>query len=67
MSSEPIRGPVAGTLPTYDRTTINSWGDVGFKRAVEATGRRKLVMTALWTEAAKAGPVRSPDAVQPLP
>ncbi len=33
-----------------DRTQINSWEDVEFKRAVEATGRRKLVMTALWTE-----------------
>jgi len=33
-----------------DRTTINSWEDVEFRRAVEATGRRKLIMTALWTE-----------------
>jgi nicotinamidase-related amidase len=37
--------------PTYDRTTINSWEDVEFRKAVEATGRRKLIMTALWTEA----------------
>ena len=37
--------------PTYDRTTINSWEDVEFKKAVEATGRKKLIMTALWTEA----------------
>jgi nicotinamidase-related amidase len=42
---------VLGAYPAYDRTTINSWEDVEFKRAVEATGRRKLVMTALWTEA----------------
>ncbi|MFM5923556.1 MAG: hydrolase [Novosphingobium sp.] len=42
---------VLGHLPTYDRTTINSWEDVEFKQAVEATGRRKLIMTALWTEA----------------
>lgn len=42
---------VLGAYPTYDRTTINSWEDVAFKRAVLATGRRKLVMTALWTEA----------------
>jgi nicotinamidase-related amidase len=34
-----------------DRTTINAWEDVEFRHAVEATGRRKLVMTALWTEA----------------
>ncbi|MBZ5796402.1 hydrolase [Burkholderia contaminans] len=37
--------------PTYDRTSINSWEDVEFRKAVEATGRKKLVMTALWTEA----------------
>lgn len=42
---------VLGDYPTYDRTTINSWEDVEFRRAVEATGRRKLIMTALWTEA----------------
>lgn len=38
-------------LPTYDRTTINSWEDVEFVKAVKATGRKKLIMTALWTEA----------------
>jgi nicotinamidase-related amidase len=38
-------------VPTYDRTTINAWEDIEFRRAVEATGRRKLIMTALWTEA----------------
>lgn len=37
--------------PTYDRTSINAWEDVEFRKAVEATGRKKLVMTALWTEA----------------
>jgi nicotinamidase-related amidase len=33
-----------------DRTSINSWEDVEFRRAVEATGRKKLIMAALWTE-----------------
>lgn len=42
--------------PTYDRTTINSWEDVEFKKAVVATGRKKLIMTALWTEACLAFP-----------
>ncbi len=42
---------VLGTYPTYDRTSINSWEDVEFKRAVVATGRKKLIMAALWTEA----------------
>lgn len=42
---------VLKNLPTYDRTTINSWEDVEFRQAVVATGRKKLIMTALWTEA----------------
>lgn len=42
---------VLDKVPTYDRTTINSWEDAEFRKAVEATGRRKLIMTALWTEA----------------
>jgi nicotinamidase-related amidase len=40
-----------GDVPVYDRTTINAWEDVEFRKAVEATGRRKLVIAALWTEA----------------
>jgi nicotinamidase-related amidase len=36
---------------SYDRTTINAWEDEGFVRAVKATSRKKLIMTALWTEA----------------
>lgn len=47
---EPLQ-QVLGDLPVYDRTTINSWEDREFKKAVEATGRKKLVITALWTEA----------------
>lgn len=42
---------VIGDLPTYDRTSINAWEDTEFKQAVKALGRRKLIMTALWTEA----------------
>src|SRR6516164_11796380 len=33
-----------------DRTTTNSWEDIEFRAAVHATGRRKLVLCALWTE-----------------
>jgi nicotinamidase-related amidase len=33
-----------------DRTTVNSWEDIEFVQAVRATGRRKLVFCALWTE-----------------
>ena len=42
---------VLSEVPTYDRTSINSWEDVEFVKAVKATGRKKLIMTALWTEA----------------
>ena len=38
-------------VPVYDRTTINAWEDIEFRKAVADTGRRKLVMAALWTEA----------------
>lgn len=47
---------ILGSYPTYDRTSINSWEDVEFKKAVLATGRKKLIMTALWTEACLAFP-----------
>jgi nicotinamidase-related amidase len=33
-----------------DRTTVNSWEDTEFVQAVRATGRRKLIICALWTE-----------------
>jgi nicotinamidase-related amidase len=33
-----------------DRTQINAWEDIEFRNAVEATGRKNLIMTALWTE-----------------
>jgi nicotinamidase-related amidase len=42
--------------PEIDRTQINSWEDADFRRAVEATDRKKLIMTALWTEVCLAFP-----------
>jgi nicotinamidase-related amidase len=36
--------------PPLDRTTVNSWEDTEFVQAVRATGRRKLILCALWTE-----------------
>src|SRR5258707_7986049 len=46
----PLR-KILDKFPTYDRTTINAWEDIEFRKAVKATGRKKLIMTALWTEA----------------
>ena len=41
---------VLDTVAPYDRTSINAWEDEDFVRAVRATGRKKLIMAALWTE-----------------
>lgn len=38
-------------VTSYDRTTINAWEDKEFYEAVKATGRKKLILAALWTEA----------------
>jgi len=43
-------------VPSYDRTSINAWEDKEFYEAVKNTGRKKLVMCALWTEACLAFP-----------
>lgn len=43
-------------VETIDRTSINAWEDLEFVRAVKATGRKKLIMTALWTEASLSFP-----------
>lgn len=38
-------------VPVYDRTSINAWEDKEYYEAIKATGRKKLIMAALWTEA----------------
>ncbi len=53
-ANQPTIHQLAGVLDgieAIDRTTINAWEDVEFVDAVKATGRKKLLMTALWTEA----------------
>ena len=44
-----LAGLLADDKP-LDRTTVNAWEDIEFLQAVHATGRRKLVLCALWTE-----------------
>src|ERR1700723_3324355 len=44
-----LAGLLADGKP-LDRTTVTSWEDIEFVQAVHATGRRKLVLCALWTE-----------------
>ena len=41
---------VLDDVPIIDRTSINAWEDQDFVAAVKATGRKKLIMAALWTE-----------------
>jgi nicotinamidase-related amidase len=44
-----LAGLLADDKP-LDRTSVNSWEDAEFLDAVRATGRRKLIFCALWTE-----------------
>jgi nicotinamidase-related amidase len=46
-------------IDPIDRTTLNAWEDDAFRSAVEATGRKKLIMCAIWTEVCLAFPVLS--------
>src|SRR5436190_2946256 len=36
--------------PIVERSSMNSWDDAGFRQAIEATGRKNILMTGLWTE-----------------
>ena len=42
---------IFGDQKPIDRTSINSWLDRNFRGALEQTGRRKIVLAGLWTEA----------------
>src|SRR5262245_34037916 len=33
-----------------ERTSMNSWDDEGFQKAIKATGRKNIMLTGLWTE-----------------
>jgi len=33
-----------------ERSSMNSWDDAGFRKAIEATGKKNIIMTGLWTE-----------------
>ncbi|QNS08261.1 hydrolase [Streptomyces xanthii] len=44
------------SVPEIDRTGVNSWEDADFRAAIEATGRKKIVMAGLWTEVCLAFP-----------
>ncbi|HXJ38382.1 MAG TPA: hydrolase [Bryobacteraceae bacterium] len=51
--NQPTIHQITEVLPDIDiidRTSINAWEDEDFVAAVKATGRKKLIMAALWTE-----------------
>jgi len=52
--SGPFMPEVIDLFPKHkviDRTSMNSWLDPAFRKAVAATGRKKFVLAGLWTEA----------------
>src|SRR6516162_5223511 len=36
--------------PVIERTSMNSWDSMEFRKAIEAIGRKNILMTGLWTE-----------------
>jgi nicotinamidase-related amidase len=52
--SGPFMPEVTDLFPDHkiiDRTSMNAWLDPAFREAVYATGRKKIVVAGLWTEA----------------
>ena len=39
-----------------ERSSMNSWDDLAFRKAIEATGRKNIILTGLWTEVCVAWP-----------
>lgn len=60
--SGPLFPEVQAVFPDvkpFDRTTMNTWEDARIPEAVKRTGRKKLVIAALWTEVCGIGPALS--------
>src|SRR6266849_508566 len=45
--------------PVVERSSMNSWDDPGFRKAIEATGRKNIILTGLWTEVCVTWPTLS--------
>mgnify|MGYP000488648413 CR=1 FL=1 len=66
VAEESFSGPLFPELKAVfpgqapiDRTTMNTWEDARITDRVNALGRQKLVIAALWTEVCGVGPVLS--------
>jgi nicotinamidase-related amidase len=60
--SGPLHPQIQEVFPDQkpiDRTSMNSWEDENFLAAVKKTGRKKLIIAALWTEVCLAFPTVS--------
>ena len=42
--------------PVIERSSMCSWDDPAFRQAIEATGRKNILLTGLWTEVCVAWP-----------
>ena len=42
--------------PVVERSSMNAWDDAGFRKAVEATGKKNILLMGLWTEVCVAWP-----------
>ncbi len=42
-----------------ERTSMNAWDDAGFRKAIETTGKKNVLLTGLWTEVCVAWPTIS--------
>lgn len=58
VAKDSFSGPLAPEITEIfpkqkivDRTSINAWLNADFRKAVESTGRKKIVVAGLWTEA----------------
>jgi nicotinamidase-related amidase len=58
VESEHFAGPfmpeITALFPEHkviDRSSMNAWLDENFRKAIRATGKKKLVIAGLWTEA----------------
>lgn len=47
---------VLPNVEEIDRTTLNAWEDPQFLDAIQATGKKKIIMSGLWTEVCVAFP-----------
>ena len=36
--------------PVVERSSMDAWDDAGFRAAIEATGKKNIILTGLWTE-----------------